>query len=91
MAQVYETFGPTSQPMYQVKFNQHHPLDTSKVWLSREVFHVPQRSHFVFVNQLKKLRGSDASNIHDEEPPDDEIEFSDDEKEAAFKAQHKKR
>ncbi|KAF8560086.1 NAF1-domain-containing protein [Imleria badia] len=88
---VYETFGPTSQPFYQVKFNQHYPLDTDKVWLSREVFHVPQRSHFVFVGHLKKLRGSDASNIHDEEPADDEIEFSDDEKEAAFRAQRKKR
>ncbi|KIJ22037.1 hypothetical protein PAXINDRAFT_178202 [Paxillus involutus ATCC 200175] len=88
---IYETFGPTSQPLYQVKFNQQYPLDAEKVRLSREVFHVPQRSHFVFVNQLKKLRGSDASNIHDEEPPEDEIEFSDDEQEAAFKAQRKKR
>lgn len=58
--------------------------------MSREVFHVPQRSHFVFVDQLKRIRGSDASNIHDEEPAEDEIEFSDDEKEAAFKAQRKR-
>jgi len=88
---VYETFGPTSQPLYQVIFNRHYPLDTDKVWLSREVFHVPQRSHFVFVDRLKNLRGSDASNIHDEEPADDEIEFSDDEKEAAFRAERKRR
>ncbi|KAF8445639.1 Gar1/Naf1 RNA binding region-domain-containing protein [Boletus edulis BED1] len=88
---IYETFGPTSQPLYQVKFNERYPLDTDKVRLSREVFHVPQRSHFVFVDRLKNLRGSDASNIHDEEPADDEIEFSDDEKEAAFRAQRKKR
>lgn len=72
-------------------FNRHYPLDTDKVWLCREVFHVPQRSHFVFVDQLKSLRGSDASNIHDEEPADNEIEFSDDEKEAAFKAERKRR
>ncbi|KIK94144.1 hypothetical protein PAXRUDRAFT_33679 [Paxillus rubicundulus Ve08.2h10] len=88
---IYETFGPTSQPLYQVKFNHQYPLDAEKVRISREVFHVPQRSHFVFVNQLKKLRGSDASNIHDEEPAEDEIEFSDDEQEAAFKAQRRKR
>ncbi|KAG9314103.1 Gar1/Naf1 RNA binding region-domain-containing protein [Chiua virens] len=88
---IHETFGPTSQPLYQVIFNQHYPLDTSKVWLSREVFHIPQRSHFVFVNQLKDMRGSDASNIHDEEPAEDEIEFSDDEKEAAFRAQRRRR
>ncbi|KIJ66237.1 hypothetical protein HYDPIDRAFT_26605 [Hydnomerulius pinastri MD-312] len=88
---IYETFGPTSQPMYQIKFNQNYPLDIEKVRISREVFHVPQHSRFVFVNQLKKLRGSDASNIHDEEPAEDEIEFSDDEQEAAFKASRKKR
>ncbi|KAH7886067.1 Gar1/Naf1 RNA binding region-domain-containing protein [Phlebopus sp. FC_14] len=88
---IYETFGPTSQPLYQIKFNQHYPLDTERVRVAREIFHVPKRSHFVFVDQLKKLRGSDASNIHDEEPAEDEIEFSDDEQEAAFKLRHRKR
>jgi H/ACA ribonucleoprotein complex non-core subunit NAF1 len=47
------------------------------------VFHVPQRSHFVFLSQIKQFKGSDASNVHDEEPADDELEFSDDEAEAA--------
>ncbi|KAL4062969.1 Gar1/Naf1 RNA binding region-domain-containing protein [Scleroderma yunnanense] len=88
---VYETFGPTSQPLYQIKFNQKYSLDTERVRISREVFHVPQKSKYVFVNQLKKLRGSDASNIHDEEPAEDEVDFSDDEKEAAFKQQRKRR
>lgn len=77
--------------MYQIKFNQKYPLDIEKVRISREIFHVPQKSKYVFVDQLKRLRGSDASNIHDEEPAEDELEFSDDEKEAAFKQQRKKR
>jgi len=33
-----------------------------------------------------KLRGSDAGDVHDEEPPEYELEFSDDEAEAAHKA-----
>lgn len=37
------------------------------------------------------MKGSDASNVHDEEPADHELEFSDDEAEAAFKARTKKR
>jgi H/ACA ribonucleoprotein complex non-core subunit NAF1 len=37
------------------------------------------------LNQLKQSKGSDASNIHDEEPAEHELEFSDDEEEAAFK------
>jgi H/ACA ribonucleoprotein complex non-core subunit NAF1 len=89
--QVYETFGPTSQPLYQIKFNQSYPLDTEKIRVAREVYHIPQRSNFVFMEYLKKLRGSDASNIHDEEPGEDEMEFSDDEQEAAFKQARKKK
>ncbi|OBZ79554.1 H/ACA ribonucleoprotein complex non-core subunit NAF1 [Grifola frondosa] len=84
---IYETFGPTSEPLYQVKFNHIYPLDSDKIKVSRAVFHVPQRSHYVFVNQLKQLKGSDASNVHDEEPAEDELEFSDDEQEAAHKRQ----
>lgn len=89
--QIYETFGPTSQPLYQIKFNQKYPLDIEKVRIYREVFHVPQKSKYIFVDQLKRLRGSDASNMHDEEPAEDELEFSDDEQEAAFKQQRKRK
>ncbi|ETW87152.1 hypothetical protein HETIRDRAFT_456864 [Heterobasidion irregulare TC 32-1] len=91
MGYISETFGPTYQPMYQVKFNDKFPLDAEKVKISREVFHVPQRSNFVFVNELKHWRGSDASNLHDEEPAEFELEFSDDEQEAAHKARLKQR
>ena len=82
---MWETFGPTSQPFYRVQFNDAYPLDPEKVRVSREVFHVPARSHFVFLSQLKLLKGSDASNAHDEEPGEDELEFSDDEAERAHK------
>lgn len=84
--QVYETFGPTAQPLYQVKFDSTFPLDLERVKIGREVFHVPTRSRFVFVSQIKALKGSDASNVHDEEPADDELEFSDDEAEAAYRS-----
>ncbi|KAJ6520137.1 Gar1/Naf1 RNA binding region-domain-containing protein [Mycena sanguinolenta] len=88
---IYETFGPTTQPLYQVKFSANYPLDTDKIQLSRPVFHVPQRSRFVFVNQVKRFKGSDASNMHDEEPAEDELEFSDDEAEAAYKRELKRK
>ena len=85
-AQIHETFGPTYQPMYQVKFNSAHPLDLNEAHVSRPVFHVPARSKYVFVSELTRLRGSDASNVHDEEPAEYELEFSDDEAEAVHKA-----
>ncbi|KAJ8474555.1 hypothetical protein ONZ45_g15914 [Pleurotus djamor] len=87
---IYETFGPTSQPFYQVKFNQKYPLDVSKVQLGREVFHVPTRSRFVFLRDIQHLKGSDASNLYDEEPAEHELEYSDDEAEAAAKSRRKR-
>jgi len=45
----------------------------------------------VFVDKLKLAKGSDASNAHDEEPGEDEVEFSDDEQEAAYKRMLKER
>ncbi len=89
--QIYETFGPTMQPLYQVKFADAFPLDHERVRIGREVFHVPSRSRFVFVSQIKAMRGSDASNMHDEEPADEEIEFSDDEAEAAYRRLSKRK
>jgi len=91
ISQIYETFGPTSEPLYQIKFNQQYPLDPEKVQVGRKVFHVPGRSHFIFVHQLRQLKGSDASNVHDEEPGEDEIEFSDDEAEAVHRSRFKHR
>jgi H/ACA ribonucleoprotein complex non-core subunit NAF1 len=34
---------------------------------------------------LQQQKGSDASNAHDEEAGEDEVEFSDDDQEAAYK------
>jgi len=90
-SQICETFGPTSEPLYQIKFNQQYPLDPEKIQVGRQVFHVPGRSHFIFVHHLRQLKGSDASNVHDEEPGEDEIEFSDDEAEAVHRSRFKHR
>jgi hypothetical protein len=81
-----QTFGPTYQPMYQVKFNSAHPLDLNEAHVSRPVFHVPARSKYIFVAELAKLRGSDARNVHDEEPAEYELEFLDNEAEASHEA-----
>jgi len=90
-AQIYETFGPTTQPFYLIKFSSSFPLDPGLVTVGRSVFNVPARSRFVFVSQIKAIKGSDASNVHDEEPADDELEFSDDEKEAEWRSRLKRK
>lgn len=45
----------------------------------------------MFVSQLKHVKGSDASNANDEEPAEDELEFSDDEAEREHKRSLKER
>jgi len=89
--QIHETFGPTHQPLYQVRFNDKFPLDKERAQISRPIFHVPGRSNFVFIDKLRLAKGSDASNAHDEEPGEDEIEFSDDDQEATYKRMLKDR
>jgi H/ACA ribonucleoprotein complex non-core subunit NAF1 len=76
--QIYDTFGPTSEPMYQVKIHPSSSLTETELYISRPIFHIPARSRFVFINHDK---GSDASNQNDEEPAEDELDFSDDETE----------
>ena len=68
-----------------MQFSETYPLNPEKVRLAREVYHVPSRSKFVSVSFLKQYKGSDASNAHDEEPGEDELEFSDDEAEREHK------
>ena len=55
------------------------------------IYYVNEHSTFVFTQPLKAAKGTDASNIHDEEVGEDEMEFSDDEAEAEHKRQQKLR
>ncbi|KAG8958779.1 hypothetical protein FRC00_002301 [Tulasnella sp. 408] len=87
LGEVFETFGPTHLPLYSIRL----PSSPSKTifTVGRKVYHVPTRSNYVFTRSLALIRGSDASNQHDEEVAEDEIEFSDDEKEMEWKRQRR--
>lgn len=90
---VFETFGPVQTPFYSVRFNKESDINDKGVCRGDKVFYAPdimEYSHYVFVTQLKKLKGSDASWEHDEEPPQELIEYSDDEEEAKAKANKRK-
>ncbi|KAG8898277.1 hypothetical protein FRC01_010965 [Tulasnella sp. 417] len=87
LGEVFETFGPTHLPLYSVRLPS--PPSNSVFTTGRKVYHVPVRSNYVFTRSLAQIRGSDASNQHDEEVGEDEIEFSDDEKEMEWKRQKK--
>ena len=82
---VAETIGKVLQPLYTVRFST--PAEPAELGLEvgSKIFYPVDHAHYVFTEPLKNLKGSDASNIHDEEVGDDEMEFSDDEKEAEYK------
>ncbi|GAA5911775.1 hypothetical protein JCM6882_003348 [Rhodosporidiobolus microsporus] len=83
---IFETFGSVQQPFYSLRFPPSSlPLDPSIFSLQKPVFYCPTLAQFVFTRDLRNVKGSDASNIWDEEVGQNEVEFSDDEEEAEYK------
>ncbi|POR35587.1 H/ACA ribonucleoprotein complex non-core subunit NAF1, partial [Tolypocladium paradoxum] len=82
---VAETIGKVLQPMYTVRFNSQDEVRELGIEVGTKIFYPVDHASYVFTEPLKGIKGSDASNIHDEEVGDDEMEFSDDEKEAEYK------
>ncbi|GAA5943106.1 hypothetical protein JCM3775_000649 [Rhodotorula graminis] len=82
---IFETFGSVQQPFYSIRFPSSSPPDPAVFTHARAVFYSPNLASFVFTRDLRKVKGSDASNIWDEEVAANELEFSDDEEEAEYK------
>ncbi|KAL1960850.1 hypothetical protein VTO42DRAFT_5833 [Malbranchea cinnamomea] len=86
---VSETLGKVEQPLYTVRFKSAAEIKEMGIEKGAPIFYLVDHSTFVFTQPLKGLKGSDASNIHDEEVGEDEVEFSDDEAEAEYRRQQK--
>ncbi|CEG75482.1 hypothetical protein RMATCC62417_10514 [Rhizopus microsporus] len=92
MGEVFETFGPIARPFYTVRFNDETELIKELTVVGAPVFYVPsyQKTQIVPTEALKKIQYTDASNVYDEEIDEDEMEFSDDEKELAYRQERNK-
>ena len=88
---VSETLGKVEQPLYTVRFKSANDLKEMGIEKGIPVFYLVDHSTFVFTQPLKGLKGSDASNLYDEEVAEHEVEFSDDEAEAEYKRQLKQK
>lgn len=84
-----ETLGNVRSPLYTVGFSTEDEIKGLGLSVGTEVFYSVEHAQYVFTQVLKEIKGSDASNLHDEEVAPDEMEFSDDEKEAEYKKQLK--
>ncbi|KAL9553872.1 hypothetical protein MBANPS3_003078 [Mucor bainieri] len=87
MGEVFETFGPVARPYYSVRFNDAKEINQEFAKVGQDVYFVPsyQKTQIVETEKLRKIKGTDASNVYDEEVGEDELEFSDDEKEMEYK------
>lgn len=88
---VSETIGRVQQPFYSILFTNAAEAKEVSLSLGTVVFYSVQHSTYVFTQALKAIKGSDASNLHDEEVGDEEMEFSDDEAEAEHKRRVKQK
>ncbi|PVH82778.1 NAF1-domain-containing protein [Cadophora sp. DSE1049] len=88
---VAEILGPVQKPLYSVMFTNAGEIAEAGLSLGAKVFYSEKHSTFVFTQALKAYKGSDASNLHDEEVGDEEMEFSDDEAEAEHKRRVKQK
>ncbi|KAE8153903.1 Gar1/Naf1 RNA binding region-domain-containing protein [Aspergillus avenaceus] len=88
---VCETLGRVENPLYTVRFPSATAVEERGLTKGKIVYYVEQHSTFVFTQPLKGMKGSDASNFHDEEIAEDEVEFSDDEAEAEYKKKLKQK
>ncbi|KKA30604.1 hypothetical protein TD95_000846 [Thielaviopsis punctulata] len=88
---ISEPLGKVQQPMYLVGFQSATEITELGLRPGTKLYYSIAHANYVFTSALKNLKGSDASNIHDEEVAADEIEFSDDEKEAEYKRMKKQK
>lgn len=84
---VSDTLGPVQQPLYCVRFTYPTEIAAAGIAVGTKVFYCEQHSTYVFTQALKGKKGTDASNIWDEEVAEDELDFSDDE----LEIEHKRR
>lgn len=91
IGKIYETFGPVATPFYSIRFGSIDEIENRQLALhvGAYVLYAPEKSEytkFIFnIDEMRCEKGSDASWLHDNEPPPEFFDYSDDEKERAAK------
>lgn len=88
---IHDTIATVHKPMYILRFRSEEEAKAAALERGTQVWYSKSHANFVFPSQLRQEKGSDASNLHDEEVGPDEMEYSDDEQEQAHKREKKNR
>nr|XP_015809834.2 H/ACA ribonucleoprotein complex non-core subunit NAF1 [Nothobranchius furzeri] len=88
VAKVFEVFGPVSSPLYILHFNSAKQISSKGLTEGLMLYYAPamaEYTEYILTQQLKHVKGSDASWKNDDEPPEEALDYSDDEKEQEAK------
>lgn len=90
LGKIFEVFGPVTSPFYSIRFNNSKEIKENDLNVQKDefIYYAPESEYtkFIFnVDDLRKVKGSDASWNNDNEPPVECLEYSDDEKEQQAK------
>ncbi|GIY22543.1 hypothetical protein CDAR_269851 [Caerostris darwini] len=96
LGKIFEVWGRVTHPLYSVRFNSVEHIKEKDIIIGADVFYSPEETeltNYVMVSELLKEKGSDASWKDNQEPPEECLEYSDDdmERHANKKRRHKKR
>ncbi|KAI0458602.1 Gar1/Naf1 RNA binding region-domain-containing protein [Xylaria acuta] len=89
IAALADVIAAVREPRYTAGFVSEEEIKSFGLETGTKIFYPPALANLGLTQVLKANKGTDASNWHDEEVAEDEIEFSDDEKEAEHKRQLK--
>ncbi|KAI1109548.1 Gar1/Naf1 RNA binding region-domain-containing protein [Nemania sp. NC0429] len=89
IAALADVIAAVREPRYTAGFTSEEEIKSFGLQPGTKIFYPPAHANLGLTQVLKATKGTDASNWHDEEVAEDEIEFSDDEKEAEYKRQLK--
>lgn len=86
---IHDTIATVHKPMYILKCRTEEELKAAGLERGAQIWYAKSHAVLVFPSQLEKEKGSDASNLYDEEVGPEEVEYSDDEQEQAHKREKK--
>ncbi|KAI0098316.1 Gar1/Naf1 RNA binding region-domain-containing protein [Nemania sp. FL0031] len=89
IAALADVIAAVREPRYTAGFTSEEEIKSFGLETGTKIFYPPALASLGLTQALRANKGTDASNWHDEEVAEDEIEFSDDEKEAEHKRQLK--
>ena len=85
LGKIFDVIGPVSQPDYILRFNSKEEIRQCGLQSNSPIYYAfgqkDQITKYVFVHDLEKDKGSDASWKDNNEPPPEELDYSDDETE----------